>query len=60
MSLFMCSISLSTPPFLSDYQSIITRVEGDFEVMEGPEWPLYVSVYVFYLFIYSPFPPVYS
>ena len=26
-------------------------------VMEGPEWPLSVSIYVFYLFIYSSFPP---
>ena len=36
--------------------SIITRFEGDFMAMEGPEWPLPVSIYVFNLFIYSPFP----
>jgi len=36
--------------------SIISRFEGDFKAMEGPEWPLLVSIYVFNLFIYSPFP----
>ena len=25
-------------------------------MIEGPDWPLSVSIYVFYLFIYYPFP----